>query len=1044
VKIPATMLWLLTAALSPGQVPAGDAGGSGEAAATPADRVVRTWLTDAGLPQNSVNAVLQTRDGFLWAGTNAGLARFDGVQFQRFGLQEGLRSVTVLALAEDREGALWIGTSGGGLSRWRNGRITTFGAAEGFPSGADVVSLAAGRTGSVWTGTAEGLIRREGGAFTTIGEAEGLPRGQVRAVMEDSRGALWVSVLLQGLFRTTGGRFEKVGESGPGGNVYCLEEDSTGAVWAGTGAGRLWKWNGSAWHRFKPDDGLPSANIECLAVDREGTVWAGTRGGGLHRSRGGRFVRVMDDANLAAGTIRALTVDREDSVWAGLSSAGLSRLARRMLDYHGEDSGLPADTVTSVAEGSDGAIWAATSSKGLFRSVGGRFSRYGEPEVSGSFPYFYCLTTTGDGSVWAAGEQCVYHLEPGRPARAFLDAPVRGEAIRALVADGATLWLGTYYAALLKGDAGGIRTVAPGGSFPGGITSLAVEAPETLWVGTSEGLHRRERGQVQTWTARDGLRSGSIRALHRDPDGTLWIGSNGGGLARMRDGKFVHFTTREGLIDDVISQIVPDNFQNLWLGCNRGLMRVERRQLEAVAAGSASAVHPLVFDRNEGMRKEQCSGGHSPAALQTKDGRLLFSTAGGIAEVDPRRLQHLAPVRPEAGIVSVRMDQQSHATDAPLVMPPGQHRLEIAYTAPVLRGGEWVRFRHRLEGLERGWTPGSADRRVAYDALPPGDYVFRVAAADGRGNWNEPGAGFAFSVQPFFWQTWWFRAAAGFLLAGSSGAAAWWYLRRRHRLQLAELERERRQQSVLAHASRLSTVGQLTATLAHELNQPLTSILSNAQAAQRMMEKDLPDTSELREILRDIVDDDRRAVEVIQRLRALLKRGGTRMSRLSLNNLTGDVLRLIRGDLQSRTVTTRVSLAEDLPDITGDAVQLQQVVMNLIGNACDAMAANPPEERVLRLTTSRQGNTVRLSVQDQGCGLPDGDGAKLFQPFFTTKAQGMGIGLSICRTIVAVHRGSLRAAPNDGPGATLHLELPAATPAFDGAAPLNLNDHTPP
>jgi signal transduction histidine kinase/ligand-binding sensor domain-containing protein len=1031
VKLPATVLWLLTAAFSPGQTPAGDAGAPDILAAAPTDRVVRTWQTDAGLPQNSVNAVVQTRDGFLWVGTNAGLARFDGVQFQRFGLQDGLRSVTVMALAEDREGALWIGTSGGGLSRWQHGRITTFGAAEGFPAGVDVLSLAADRDGSLWIGTEEGLLHRSGGAFQNIGAAEGLPRNQVRVILQDAAGKLWVSVMLEGLYRGTGGRFTRVEGPGPvDGNVYCLVQDRAGVIWAGVDAGRLWCWRDGIWTRFKQEHGLPAGNIESLAPGGDGTLWIGARNGGVYHGRGGQFYAAAGDARLSTLTVRSLTVDREGSVWAGTVNGGLRRLSRRVLEFWNEDAGLPPGAVTSVAEDGDGVLWAATNGAGLFRWRDGRFLKGPDATGAGRMQYLYSTVSDADGGVWAAGEQWLYHLMRGQPVRVFGDAPVKGEAIRALCTDGAVLWAGTYYSALLKCEGGVVRVAAPGGTFPGGITSMALEAPGVLWVGTSEGLHRWAHGKVQTWTARDGLLSENIRVLHRDGDGTLWIGSNGGGLARMKDGTFVHITMRQGLIDDVISQIVPDDFQNLWLGCNRGIMRIERSELEAVAAGTASEVHPMVFDRNEGLLHEQCSGGYSPAGLKSKDGRLFFPTAGGIAVINPRRLQHLTTVRPEAGIVSVRLDQQTHGPDEPLVIPAGPHRLELAYTAPVLRGGEWVRFRHRLEGLDRKWIPAGVNRHVSYDGLPPGDYVFRVAAADGRGNWNEPGANFAFRVQPFIWQTWWFRAAAVLFLAGFSGAAAWWHLRRKHRRQLAELERERRQQSVLAHASRLSTVGQLTATLAHELNQPLTSILSNAQAAQRMTGKEPPDMSELQEILKDIVDDDRRAVEVIQRLRALLKRGETRMDPLSLNDLTGEVLRLSRSDLNGREITVRTTLADGLPDITGDPVQLQQVVLNLIVNACDAMAALPPEERILRITTSRQANTVRLSVQDQGCGLPDGDGATVFQPFFTTKTQGMGIGLSICRTIVAGHRGSLRAEPNDGPGAVFHLELPAAGPAF--------------
>ena len=193
------------------------AGAQGTDVAAPSSEwVVRSWQTEDGLPQNTVNAIVQTRDGFLWVGTSGGLARFDGVRFRKFGLHDGLRSVRISALVEDKQGALWIGTTGGGLSRRDAGRFTSFGAAEGFPAGADVVSMTAGRDGSLWIGTSQGLVRWSNGTFSLIGEAQGLPREQVRALVEDSEGTLWVSLLEKGMFRGTNGKVRAHGGTGTG------------------------------------------------------------------------------------------------------------------------------------------------------------------------------------------------------------------------------------------------------------------------------------------------------------------------------------------------------------------------------------------------------------------------------------------------------------------------------------------------------------------------------------------------------------------------------------------------------------------------------------------------------------------------------------------------------------------------------------------------------------------------------------------------------------------------------------------------------------
>lgn len=996
-----------------------------EPAAPPAlastDWVTRSWLSEDGLPQDTVNALVQTRDGFLWVGTNAGLARFDGMQFRTFGLQDGLRSVVVMALAEDRDGVLWVGTSGGGVSRWENGRFTSFGREEGFPTASDVLMLAPDGDGSLWVGTTEGLVHWKEGTFTMVGEAQGLPRKQIRALLVDARGTLWVSALPDGLYQGRNGRFTRL--DGPvTGTVESLMEDRDGTVWAGTT--KLWKESGETWKRFDADNGLPEAPILALARGRDGTLWVGLRNKGLYRANGDRFEPVREEGLAATQSVLELMVDREGSVWAGQDTSGLHRFAPRLLRQWGAEEGLTPGSARSIAEDPSGGLLVATANRGLFRLEQGRFSPLTDPSVPGTFPFFYGTAATGDGAVWAAGEQCVFRFQSGQPTKAYLEPPVKGDSMRALCPDGDTLWIGTYYAALLKADAGGVQVAAPAGTFQSGITCIVKEAEDTLWVGTSSGLHRWDKGRIQTWTMRDGLLTANIRALHRDPDGTLWIGTLGGGLARMKDGKFVHFTTRQGLIDDVISQIMPDDFGCFWLGSNRGLMRLEREELDAVAAGTLPELHPMVLGRNEGMTREQCVGGTSPTVIRTGDGRLLFPTMGGIVEIEPKRLQKLTSLSPQAGIGEVLVDQQLQASHAALVIPPGYHRLDIAYTAPVLRGGEWVRFRHRLDGFDQDWVSAGRHRLATYNVLPPGRYVFRVAASAGASGWEETGASLAFTVQPFFWQNVWFRGGGVVLLLAAGGMAAWWQQRRKHRLHLEELARERREQEELAHFARLTSLGQLSGSLAHELNQPLAIILSNAQAAQRMLEQEPTDLAELRDTLSDIVNEDKRAGEVIKRLRALLKRGETRLAPMAVNEIVEDVLRIIRSDLIGRGVQVQTELADGLPQVQGDQVQLQQVVLNLITNACDAMAETPPQQRLIRIITKSLDGDVRLSVQDQGSGLPPEVEAKIFQPFFTTKTHGMGIGLSICRSIIAAHHGKLWAEPHAGRGVTFHVDLP--------------------
>ena len=244
--------------------------------------------------------------------------------------------------------------------------------------------------------------------------------------------------------------------------------------------------------------------------------------------------------------------------------------------------------------------------------------------------------------------------------------------------------------------------------------------------------------------------------------------------------------------------------------------------------------------------------------------------------------------------------------------------------------------------------------------------------------------------------------------------------RKRAELQAA------RQRNEMAHLSRVSTLGELSGSIAHELNLPLSAILCNAQAAQRMLANGQADLAEVREILDDIVTEDKRAGEVIHRLRQWLKKGEVQQHSVRINEVVEDVLKLIRSDLVNQKVTVNCELARHLPDVTGDPVQLQQVLLNLMVNACDAMVeCSTPERRLLIRTRTENGSSaVLVSVTDRGSSIPEEKMEQIFEPFFTTKAKGMGLGLSVCRTIIAAHRGKLWAANNADCGATFHFSLP--------------------
>jgi C4-dicarboxylate-specific signal transduction histidine kinase len=266
------------------------------------------------------------------------------------------------------------------------------------------------------------------------------------------------------------------------------------------------------------------------------------------------------------------------------------------------------------------------------------------------------------------------------------------------------------------------------------------------------------------------------------------------------------------------------------------------------------------------------------------------------------------------------------------------------------------------------------------------------------------------------------------VLLSTLGARAWLILKEQEKNAQAELEIAR-QRTQLTHLSRVSMLGELSGSIAHELGQPLTASLSNAHAAQLLLNQAEPNLEEVREILRDIVADDQRAIEVIHRLRQLLQRGEVQLQPLSANEIIEEVLKLLRSELMERGVAVHTELASALPVLRGDRVELQQVLINLITNACDAMADMPSKARVLTIRTQLKGDDfVLISARDAGPGIADGKLEQVFEPFFSSKANGMGLGLSVCRTIINAHGGKLWAEHNADRGATFHVMLPVDPP----------------
>ncbi|HYI12023.1 MAG TPA: two-component regulator propeller domain-containing protein [Thermoanaerobaculia bacterium] len=763
------------------------------------------WTSDSGLPQNTVDAIVQTRDGYLWIGTEEGLARFDGVRFVVSDRQSApaLRSSFVSSLFEGPDGTLWIGTYGGGLARLRNGRIEAF-----HPEllGTDRLrGMHATADGGIFIATAGGgLLRIDGEKVTRFTTRDGLPTDRIWALEGDGAGGLWIATHGGGVVRWRGRGVQQrltTREGLPNDFARALLRDRDGTLWIGTDGGGLAAWRDGAIVRvLTTRDGLPSNLIRSLQRDHDGNLWIGTDGG-LARWRGVRADAFGVAEGLPSPIVRAVVEDREGSLWVG-TTGGLVRLSdTRFLSFTRKE-GLPIDGVRPILEDRTGRIWVGTEGGGLCTILPAPVRCFTKND---GLPHdtVYALAESRDGSLWIGTDGGgVARLRDGR-VEETIDARSGGlptDRVRALVetADGG-LWVSTTAGLAHVRDWKAIRVKELDDRQ---LRPLLALPDGSLLVGTDgAGLWRvSERGAPATRIA-EGLESNRVFSLAADAEGSgVWIGTSGGGLARLdlATGAVRSLTRRDGLYDDVVFQVVDEGTgRDLWLTSNRGLFRVERNQVLAAmqrkSTGTASDLSGTVYGTTDGMPSAECNAGF-PAAIRARNGRLWVATARGVAVIDPRASSRNT-IPPQVHVEEVLIDgipaSAAPGTKGPLRVPPATQRLELRYTALSLRAPERVTFRYMLEGYDRDWVEAGANRVAHFTKLAPGDYTFRVAATNEDGVRSDGEARLGVTVDPRWFETWWARLLAIALIA----AAIWGAVR----LRLAALRARKNEELARAY-----------------------------------------------------------------------------------------------------------------------------------------------------------------------------------------------------------------------------------------------------
>lgn len=1078
------------------------------------------YTEEQGLPSSQIYKIINDRFGYLWVGTINGLARFDGNEFKRFYNDPNdslsFRGLNVWAIFEDSKGRMWIASGPSYLNLYDRvkGTFTQFDY-KGLIDHQDNVelgisSICEDNNGRIWFGVTtnyndpiiDGLLYIEENG-DKLQKYEDIKTGNIYNCTEDVYGNLWF-ISLNGLLKVdTRSEVSKV--DSPLNNLELTGEyfndlvsDNQGHIWFITNKIRLFEYN----QKLKtyeihypqgPDQVIPTkSSYPNVAIDQEGNIWTGTDKGLQYFDRKKKkFETVNSPANniLTEASILELNFDPFGSLWIGTFSGGLFRYDEKALfttySYSREfKNSITSGWVNNIFETSSGDIWITTTGPGNTTGM-----NVLNPETGWvrNYPFesFLPGVHTVFGIMQMSGSRFLISTNIGLYQFSLADSTFRKTSLKGIpdslvvyqfyTDSRQNLWLCTFNGLYRKSvtedtfSRYDLREIKTANASSNEITNLYESKKHGLWLLTNNGLfqydyktdriirHGAEKSIGDVFISQD------INSLYEDRKGMVWVGTWQGGLSRynVETGSIKTYTSNNGLPSMSVQGILGDEENNdLWLSTFEGISRFNMVTEQFSNFSIADGIQSQLF----------ADGSY----LNTTRGLFIFGGSNGITLFRPDDV-HTNSVAPNVFLTDLKLFNQSvipeedgilkepvYLTDE-VILEHYQNTLTLEFQVIHYFNPSKNRSAYKLENYDTEWHEVGNQRFAFYSKIPPGEYVFRVRAANNNGVWNDKGASLRITIKPPWWKTTpaylSYLILAIILLFLADRYFRHRLIRKEKQLNLArELEHARaiekayaelkNTQSQLIQSEKMASLGELTAGIAHEIKNPLNFVNNfsevNAELIEELESEIRSGNSDSAIVLaKNIRVNEEKINYHGKRADAIVKgmlqhsRTGTGVKEpTDINSLADEYIRLSYHGLRAKDKTFNTSIVTDYDSSIGSIYvipeEIGRVILNLLTNAFYAVTEKKKitgdgYEPTVTLVTKKLGNTVEIRVSDNGNGIPPQMMDKIFQPFYTTKpaGQGTGLGLSMSYEIVTKrHNGELTAESTEGVGAEFKVRLP--------------------